>query len=122
MLPQALSFPSGGALRQKRNRTAQIALTGAGTVSPSVALNFKMVAELGGGKGAGGTQRSGRREGRSGDGIPFTIEGTTADPKFVPDVKRYGQRGQSKRSATRSTLRVRARQKGWADCSRKDSR
>jgi len=40
-------------------------VTGAGTVSASNALDFKM----------------------KGDGIPFSIEGTTADPKFVPDVK-----------------------------------
>ena len=60
-------------------------LTGAGTVSASGALNFKMVAEL---SGAGErVERSGRREGSSGGGIPFAIEGTTADPKFVPDVK-----------------------------------
>src|SRR5712672_1862929 len=39
--------------------------TGAGTVSPSDALDFKMVA----------------------DNIPFLIQGTTSDPKFVPDVK-----------------------------------
>jgi AsmA protein len=40
-------------------------VTGEGTVSPSNALAFKMKA----------------------DAIPFLIEGTTADPKFVPDVK-----------------------------------
>ena len=40
-------------------------VTGAGTVSPSNALNFKMKA----------------------DNIPFLIEGTTANPKFLPDVK-----------------------------------
>jgi AsmA protein len=40
-------------------------VTGAGTVSPSDALDFKMKADV----------------------IPFLIEGTTADPKFVPDVK-----------------------------------
>jgi AsmA protein len=40
-------------------------VTGAGTVSASNALDFKMKA----------------------DNIPFLIEGTTADPKFVPDVK-----------------------------------
>jgi AsmA protein len=40
-------------------------VTGAGTVSASNALDFKMKA----------------------DAIPFAIEGTTADPKFVPDVK-----------------------------------
>jgi AsmA protein len=40
-------------------------VTGAGTVSPSNALAFKMKA----------------------DNIPFLIEGTTSDPKFVPDLK-----------------------------------
>jgi AsmA protein len=40
-------------------------VTGAGTVSPSNALAFKMKA----------------------DNIPFLVEGTTASPKFVPDVK-----------------------------------
>jgi AsmA protein len=40
-------------------------VTGAGTVSPSDALDFKMKA----------------------DAIPFLIQGTTSDPKFVPDVK-----------------------------------
>ncbi len=40
-------------------------VTGAGTVSASNALDFKM----------------------KGDGIPFAIQGTTADPKFIPDVK-----------------------------------
>jgi AsmA protein len=39
--------------------------TGAGTVSPGNALDFKMKA----------------------DNIPFLIVGTTSDPKFVPDVK-----------------------------------
>lgn len=39
--------------------------TGAGTVSPSNALDFKMKA----------------------DNIPFMIQGTTSDPKFLPDVK-----------------------------------
>ena len=40
-------------------------VTGAGTVSASNALDFKMKA----------------------DAIPFLIQGTTADPKFVPDMK-----------------------------------
>jgi len=40
-------------------------VTGAGTVSASNALDFKM----------------------KGDGIPFAVQGTTADPKFIPDVK-----------------------------------
>ena len=63
-------------------------MTGAGTVSASGAINFTMLAELSGGGGERAVQRSGRREGRGGgSGIPFMIEGTTADPKFVPDVK-----------------------------------
>jgi len=44
-------------------------VTGAGTVSPANQLAFKMNAALGG------------------MGIPFSVEGTTSDPKFVPDVK-----------------------------------
>ncbi len=44
-------------------------VTGAGTVSPANALDFKMKADV------------------SGMGIPFSVAGTTADPKFEPDVK-----------------------------------
>jgi AsmA protein len=44
-------------------------LTGGGTVSPSNELAFKMNAAL-------GTLA-----------VPFSVEGTTADPKFVPDVQ-----------------------------------
>lgn len=59
--------------------------TGSGTVSPSGALNFNMVATLSGGalsavpglklaSAAGPTK------------VPFSIQGTTSDPKFVPNV------------------------------------
>jgi len=44
-------------------------ITGAGTVNPSNELAFKMNAAMGG------------------MGIPFTVQGTTSDPKFMPDVK-----------------------------------
>jgi AsmA protein len=44
-------------------------LTGDGTVSPSNELAFKMKADV------------------QGMGVPFGISGTTADPKFTPDVK-----------------------------------
>lgn len=44
-------------------------LTGGGTVSPSNELAFKMNASV------------------AGLGVPFAVEGTTSDPKFVPDVK-----------------------------------
>ncbi len=60
-------------------------LTGAGTVSASNALNFKMNANLSGGAVTGVTQLAGL--GSKGGAIPFFIQGTTSDPKFVPDVK-----------------------------------
>ncbi len=44
-------------------------MTGDGTVSPSDQLAFKMTATVGG------------------LGIPFAVEGTTSNPKFVPNVK-----------------------------------
>ena len=44
-------------------------VTGDGTVSPTNQLAFKMNAAV------------------SGLGVPFSIAGTTSDPKFVPDVK-----------------------------------
>ncbi len=44
-------------------------LTGGGTVSPSNELAFKMNASV------------------EGLGVPFTIAGTTSDPKFAPDMK-----------------------------------
>jgi len=96
--------PSGDTIIQNASTTARVApngttlnaidvavaslgvLTGSGTVSASGALNFKMVAELSGRTDEGVGQRSARREGRSREGIPFVIEGTTANPKFVPDV------------------------------------
>ena len=60
-------------------------VTGAGTVSPSGALNFKMNANVSGGAAGGLTQMAGL--GGQGGNVPFMIEGTTSDPKFVPDVK-----------------------------------
>jgi AsmA protein len=44
-------------------------VTGGGTVSPANELAFKMNAAVGG------------------MGIPFIVEGTTSDPKFMPDIK-----------------------------------
>lgn len=46
-------------------------LTGAGTVSPTNELAFRMSAQLG----------------ASGPSIPFIVQGTTADPRFSPDVQ-----------------------------------
>jgi AsmA protein len=61
-------------------------VTGAGTVSPSGALNFHMNANLSGGAVGGALQQTALGS-HTGNGIPFMIEGTTSDPKFVPDVK-----------------------------------
>ncbi len=57
-------------------------ITGAGTVSPAGALNFKMLANLHGGVVGSLAQVAG-----VGKGIPFSIAGTTSKPEFVPDIK-----------------------------------
>ncbi len=68
-------------------------VTGSGTVSPQDALDYKMSASLSGGVGGGLTAVTGGK-----GGIPFFIQGTASQPKFVPDVKgmvtgRLGQLG-----------------------------
>ena len=59
-------------------------ITGAGTVSPTGELAFKMLADLQGGVVGGLSKVAGATSGKG--GIPFSIEGTTSSPKFVPDV------------------------------------
>ncbi len=59
-------------------------ITGAGTVSPAGALDFKMEANLQGGMAGGLTKTAAL--GGTAKGIPFSIEGTTSDPKFVPNM------------------------------------
>ena len=56
-------------------------LTGAGTVSPAQALDFKMRAKLvteGGVMALVGSKQT---------AVPFAIQGTASNPKFVPDMK-----------------------------------
>jgi len=60
-------------------------LTGTGTISPSGALNYHMTANLAGTTVTGLSQIAGL--GGKGGSIPFFIQGTTSDPKFVPDVQ-----------------------------------
>src|SRR5215469_11333287 len=60
-------------------------LTGNGTVSPQNALNYKMQAALNGSVVSGMSKITG--VGANGATIPFLVEGSTSDPKFVPDVK-----------------------------------
>ena len=62
-------------------------VTGNGTISPAGALDYKMIASLSGGAVAGLTQLAGIGGGGNSSGIPFFIQGTTSDPKFMPDVK-----------------------------------
>jgi AsmA protein len=60
-------------------------LTGNGTINPNNALDYKMTAALNG----TGVSSVSQLAGLSGKGasIPFFIQGTAQDPKFVPDVK-----------------------------------
>jgi AsmA protein len=60
-------------------------VTGAGTISPGGVMDYKMNASLTGGAVTGLSQLAGL--GGKGGSIPFFIQGTTSDPKFVPDVK-----------------------------------
>lgn len=60
-------------------------VTGDGAISPGGALNYRMTASLSGGAVTGLTQMAGL--GGKGGSIPFFIQGTTSDPKFMPDVK-----------------------------------
>jgi AsmA protein len=60
-------------------------ITGAGTVSPGGELNFKMLADLHGGMVGGVSQMAAMGSGKN--GIPFAVEGTASNPKFIPDVK-----------------------------------
>jgi AsmA protein len=57
-------------------------VTGSGTISPSNALDFKMIANLAG-IGGGLTKVAGAGSG----GIPVSIGGTTSNPTFTPDMK-----------------------------------
>jgi AsmA protein len=59
-------------------------ITGAGTVSPAGALNFKMLANLQGGVVGGLSQVAATGSGKG--GIPFAIGGTTSNPQFTPDM------------------------------------
>ncbi len=61
-------------------------LTGAGTVSPENTLDYKMTASLNGTGVSALSQFAGVGGGKGGS-IPFFIQGTAANPKFVPDVK-----------------------------------
>ena len=60
-------------------------MTGNGSVSPQNTLDYKMTASLSGSVATGLSQLAGGQG--KGASIPFFIQGTASDPKFVPDVK-----------------------------------
>jgi AsmA protein len=72
-------------------------LTGVGTIDAKNNLDFKMLATLSGGASAGGAAAGGiagvmggfmgGSKGAQGTEIPFLVQGTTANPKFIPDVQ-----------------------------------
>lgn len=59
-------------------------VTGAGTISPVGALDFRMTADL----QTARSEARAEKAGRGGDkgGVSFKIQGTTSNPTFVPDV------------------------------------
>jgi AsmA protein len=59
-------------------------VTGAGTISPTGALDFRMTADL----QTARSEARAEKAGRGGDkgGVSFKIQGTTSNPTFVPDV------------------------------------
>ena len=62
------------------------ALTGSGTIAPNGNLDFRMLAKL---LGAAASQISRVTSlGQPANGIPFRVQGTSANPIFVPDVGR----------------------------------
>jgi AsmA protein len=63
-------------------------VTGAGTISPAGALDFRMTADLQSDRAEARTQRTGRGADRG--GMSFMIQGTTSSPKFVPDLEGVG--------------------------------
>ena len=62
------------------------ALTGSGTIAPNGNLDFKMLAKLMGAAASGLSRVT--SVGQPANGIPFRVQGTSANPVFVPDVGR----------------------------------
>ena len=61
-------------------------MNGAGTISPSHALDFKMRAKLAGGGGLVGGLAALTSGGQNAGEVPFMIKGTTSAPVFLPDI------------------------------------
>jgi len=89
-------------------------LNGGGTISASNALNFKMVATLSSQSGIASAMGglTGRSVGKNAR-IPFLIQGTTSDPKFLPDVQ--GMVGGAVESELGNVLGTKPQTKGLGD-------
>jgi AsmA protein len=61
-------------------------VSGSGTVAPDHKLNFKMSAKLGAGSTIGGGLAALTSVTQGSGGVPFLIHGTTASPRFEPDL------------------------------------
>jgi AsmA protein len=68
-------------------------VTGAGTIAPDNTLNFHMLAKLSNAGAVGGVMQLAGLKGGAKNGIPFMIQGTTSNPRFVPDVSGMLQPG-----------------------------
>jgi len=88
-------------------------LNGGGTISSSSALNLKMVATLSSQSGLASAVGSVTGRGSNNARIPFMVQGTTSDPKFVPDVG--GMVGGAIESELEKALGSDARTKGLSD-------
>ncbi len=68
-------------------------VTGAGTVGANNSLNFKLLAKLDGSSPL--AQLTKLPFFSQGGGLPFRIEGTTANPRVVPDIAGFGGLGKT---------------------------
>jgi hypothetical protein len=62
-------------------------LTGSGTIDSQKALNFRMVANMASGGTIANLAARAGLGGAAGRNIPFLIQGTTAEPRFLPDAQ-----------------------------------
>jgi len=61
-------------------------VAGSGTVDTNKSLNFKMVANVAAGGALANLASRARLGGVAGRGIPFLVQGTTSEPRFLPDT------------------------------------
>jgi hypothetical protein len=61
-------------------------MTGSGTIGANNAMNFRMLAKVAGGGMLGNLANLAKLGGSTNSGIPFLIQGTTANPVFIPDI------------------------------------